>query len=91
MTIMEMGNVRNSREMTMPFYRILSRRGTINSDQKARLVEEIVQLHLRLAGGARALVNVLFEEFAQGDFFVGGKPAPRLVASASIRARLVTS
>src|SRR5215469_5253625 len=70
----------------MPFYRILSQRDTIGSAEKVRLAEEIVQLHLRLAGGTRALVNVLFEEFSPGDLFVGGKPVPRLIASASIRA-----
>ncbi len=69
----------------MPLYRIVSEPGALTPAQKAAIAEGVVELHLRLAGGARAFVNVLFETFAAGDLYVGGKPAPRMLMSASVR------
>ena len=69
----------------MPLYRIMSERGAITSAQKAELAESIVEMHLRLAGGARWLVNVVFEEAATGGVFVAGKPAKRIFIGTSIR------
>ena len=69
----------------MPLYRIMSERGAITSAQRAELAESIVEMHLRLAGGARWLVNVVFEEAANGGVFVGGKPAKRIFIGTSIR------
>ena len=69
----------------MPLYRIMSECGAITPAQKAELAEAIVEMHLRLAGGARWLVNVIFEEAALGGIFVGGKPAKRILIGTSIR------
>ena len=69
----------------MPVYRIMSERGAITPAQKAELAEALVGMHLRLAGGARWLVNVVFEEAAPGGIFVGGKPAKRILIGTSIR------
>ena len=69
----------------MPVYRIMSERGAITPVQKAELAEGLVEMHLRLAGGARWLVNVVFEEVPPGGIFVGGRPAKRILIGTSIR------
>ena len=69
----------------MPVYRIMSERGAITSGQKAELAEGLVEMHLRLAGGARWLVNVVLQEVAPGAIFVGGRPTKRILIGTSIR------
>lgn len=67
----------------MPIYTITSERGTISSEQKHELAEALVEMHLRIAGGARWLVNVVFQEAE--SVFVGGTPAKRLLIATTIR------
>ncbi|UPK29116.1 tautomerase family protein [Bradyrhizobium sp. 195] len=67
----------------MPIYRIMSERGAISSGQKHEIAEALVEMHLRVAGGARWLVNVVFEELE--SVFVGGTPAKRLLIATTIR------
>ena len=67
----------------MPIYRIMSERGAISSEQKHEIAEALVEMHLRVAGGARWLVNVVFEESER--VFVGGTPAKRLLIATTIR------
>ncbi|MDF0518682.1 tautomerase family protein [Bradyrhizobium yuanmingense] len=67
----------------MPIYIITSQRGTISSEQKYELAEALVEMHLRVAGGARWLVNVVFQE--SESIFVGGAPAKRLLIATTIR------
>ena len=69
----------------MPVYRIMSEREAITPGQKAELAEALVEMHLRLAGGARWLVNVVFAEVGPGGVFVGGRPAKRVLIGTSIR------
>ena len=67
----------------MPIYRTMSERGAISSEQKHEIAEALVEMHLRVAGGARWLVNVVFEE--SESVFVGGTPAKRLLIATTIR------
>jgi len=69
----------------MPLYRVLTEQGALSAPQKADIAERIVEMHLRLAGGIRAFVNVLYEEYQPQDAFVGGKPGSPCYLSGSIR------
>lgn len=67
----------------MPIFTITSERGSISSEQKHELAEALVEMHLRVAGGARWLVNVVFQE--SESIFVGGQPGKRLLIATTIR------
>jgi phenylpyruvate tautomerase PptA (4-oxalocrotonate tautomerase family) len=61
----------------------MSERGSISTEQKHQLAEALVEMHLRVAGGVRWLVNVFFEE--SEIMFVGGEPAKRVLIATTIR------
>lgn len=46
----------------------------LSKDQKARLAKLLTSLHSETAGTKPCFVQVLFEETAPGDAFLGGKP-----------------
>lgn len=70
----------------MPFYTIATPPGVTTKAQRDEMAESIVEMHLRLAGGLRQFVNVMFHEYDPTRFYVGGRHETRVMLDASIRA-----
>lgn len=60
----------------MPTYVCLSGVGRLTAAQRAKIADAITTVHSEEALAPRYLVQVLFPEFAPGQGFIGGKPAP---------------
>jgi phenylpyruvate tautomerase PptA (4-oxalocrotonate tautomerase family) len=70
----------------MPLYKIATQEASLSSDAKAALAAEITDFHCRMAGLDKAFVKILFDTFAAGEGFVGGKAAPAVTLTVLIRA-----
>ncbi|HZC10714.1 MAG TPA: tautomerase family protein [Mycobacterium sp.] len=70
----------------MPLYRITTPEGSLSLEAKAALATEITDFHCEMAGLAKAYAKLVFDDFAAGDGFVGGKPAPAVILTVKVRA-----
>jgi phenylpyruvate tautomerase PptA (4-oxalocrotonate tautomerase family) len=70
----------------MPLYRITTPEGLLSVEAKAALAGEITEVHSELAGLDKAYAKLVFDHFAAGDGFVGGKPAPAVILTVKVRA-----
>jgi phenylpyruvate tautomerase PptA (4-oxalocrotonate tautomerase family) len=69
----------------MPLYRITTPEGLLSPEAKAALASEITEFHSGMAGLDVAYTKLVFDSFAPGDGFVGGKAAPAVLLTVKIR------
>jgi phenylpyruvate tautomerase PptA (4-oxalocrotonate tautomerase family) len=70
----------------MPLYRITTPEGSLSREAKAALAAEITDFHCGMAGLDKAYAKLVFDDFAPGDGFVGGQPAPAVILTVKVRA-----
>ena len=58
----------------MPTYTCTAAKGLLNQDQKARIAEAITAAHADITGAPAYFAQVYFQEIAEGDHFIGGRP-----------------
>src|ERR1700722_5888201 len=59
----------------MPLYTVTTQSGELSGAAKARLAEELATFHADYSGVPKAWVQVVFQDYAAGSGFSGGKPA----------------
>ena len=58
----------------MPTYTCTAAKGLLNQDEKARIAAAITAAHADITGAPAYFAQVLFQEIAEGDHFIGGRP-----------------
>ena len=58
----------------MPTYTCTAAKGLLNQGQKARIAEAITAAHADITGAPAYFAQVFFQEIAEGDHFIGGRP-----------------
>ena len=58
----------------MPTYTCTAAKGLLNKGQKARIAEAITAAHADITGAPAYFAQVFFQEIAEGDHFIGGRP-----------------
>jgi phenylpyruvate tautomerase PptA (4-oxalocrotonate tautomerase family) len=59
----------------MPLYMVTTQAGVLNDAAKAKLAEELATFHADYSGVPKSWVQVVFQDYAQGSAFTGGKPS----------------
>ena len=59
----------------MPLYTVTTQSGELSGAAKARLAEELATFHADYSGVPKTWVQVVFQDYAPGSGFSGGKPA----------------
>lgn len=57
----------------MPTYTCIAPAGRLSGEQKARIAAEITRVHHEVTGAATFFAQVIFQDIAAGNYFVGGK------------------
>ena len=58
----------------MPTYICTVLTNRLSPEQKARIASEITRVHNQVTGAATYFAQVIFQEVAVGNYFIGGKP-----------------
>ena len=58
----------------MPTYTCTAAKGLLKQGQNARIAEAITAAHADITGAPAYFAQVLFQEIAEGDHFIGGRP-----------------
>lgn len=58
----------------MPTYIVTAAAGRLSREQKCDLAASITNIHCAATGAAAYFAQVLFNDVAEGNYFVGGKP-----------------
>jgi phenylpyruvate tautomerase PptA (4-oxalocrotonate tautomerase family) len=69
----------------MPLYTLTTQVGVLNAQAKSDLAARLTQLHSEYAGVPPNWVHVVFQEYAVGNGFTAGKPAPTASLTLLIR------
>jgi phenylpyruvate tautomerase PptA (4-oxalocrotonate tautomerase family) len=56
----------------MPTYRCTTPYGLLDAEHKAAIAREITRIHSEVTGAATFFAQVIFDEVASGNYFVGG-------------------
>ena len=63
----------------MPTFECFTAPGKLTVVQKAQIANWCTSVYHEEFGIARFLIQVIFEEFASGDQYIGGQPAPDII------------
>jgi phenylpyruvate tautomerase PptA (4-oxalocrotonate tautomerase family) len=69
----------------MPLYTIMTQAGVLNGEAKASLANKLTAFHSEYSGVPTAWVQIVFQDYAPGSAFAGGKPAATAVLTLLIR------
>ncbi len=58
----------------MPTYTCTAVRGWLRSDQKSRIAAAVTRAHADVTGAPASFAQVIFQDVAPGDHFIGGVP-----------------
>ena len=58
----------------MPTYMVFSPAGQLDDAKKARIAQEVTQVHTEVTGAQGFFAQVVFQDLAPGSWFMGGKP-----------------
>ena len=59
----------------MPLYSVTTQHGVLSDDAKSKLADELATFHADYSGVPKTWVQVVFQDYAAGSGFSGGKPA----------------
>jgi phenylpyruvate tautomerase PptA (4-oxalocrotonate tautomerase family) len=69
----------------MPLYTVTAQAGMLSGEAKARLADELATFHADYSGVPKTWVQVVFQDYAPGGGFTGGKPSTVAALIAQIR------
>ena len=69
----------------MPLYTLVTQKGTLDRQAKARLARQLTSFHSEYAGVPQNWVHVVFQDFQPGDGFTAGEEAPAAALTLLIR------
>jgi phenylpyruvate tautomerase PptA (4-oxalocrotonate tautomerase family) len=69
----------------MPLYTAITQEGTVSSETKAKLAEEITRIHTCVMNVPKNFVRVVFLSYPKGSGFTGGSEAPTAALNCVLR------
>lgn len=69
----------------MPLYALVTQKGTLDREAKARLAKQLTSFHSEYAGVPPNWVHVVFQDYQPGDGFTAGEEAPAAALTLLIR------
>ena len=69
----------------MPLYTAITQDGTISNEDKAKIADEITQIHCLIMRVPKHFVRVIFLSYPKGSGFVGGEEAPTAALNCVLR------
>jgi phenylpyruvate tautomerase PptA (4-oxalocrotonate tautomerase family) len=69
----------------MPLYTVMTQTGVLSGEAKARLAESLTDFHCEYSGVPKIWVHIVFQDYAPGNGFSGGKAAPAAALTLLIR------
>jgi phenylpyruvate tautomerase PptA (4-oxalocrotonate tautomerase family) len=70
----------------MPLYTVITQSGVLNGEAKASLADKLTTFHSEYSGVPKTWVQIVFQDYAPGSGFSGGKPAATSALTLLIRA-----
>ncbi|MBB4261351.1 4-oxalocrotonate tautomerase family protein [Bradyrhizobium sp. CIR3A] len=72
----------------MPTYTVTVLEGTLDSEKKARIAQEVTRVHSEVTGAPSFFAQVIFSEVKAGNYYIAGKPLghPQIYLHGQIRA-----
>jgi phenylpyruvate tautomerase PptA (4-oxalocrotonate tautomerase family) len=69
----------------MPLYTVITQEGTVSSQTKAKIAEEITRIHTSVMKVPKNFVRVVFLSYPKGSGFTGGSEAPTAALNCVLR------
>jgi phenylpyruvate tautomerase PptA (4-oxalocrotonate tautomerase family) len=69
----------------MPLYTAITQEGTVSSETKAKIAEEITRIHTTVMKVPKNFVRVVFLSYPKGSGFTGGSEAPTAALNCVLR------
>lgn len=69
----------------MPLYTAIAQEGTISSETKAKIAEEITRIHSSVMKVPKSFIRVVFLSYPKGSGFTGGSEAPTAALNCVLR------
>jgi phenylpyruvate tautomerase PptA (4-oxalocrotonate tautomerase family) len=69
----------------MPLYTAITQDGTVSSETKAKMAEEITRIHTTVMKVPKSFVRVIFLSYPKGSGFTGGSEAPTAALNCVLR------
>jgi phenylpyruvate tautomerase PptA (4-oxalocrotonate tautomerase family) len=69
----------------MPLYTAITQEGTVSSETKAKIAEEITRIHACVMKVPKNFVRVVFLSYPKGSGFTGGSEAPTAALNCVLR------
>jgi phenylpyruvate tautomerase PptA (4-oxalocrotonate tautomerase family) len=69
----------------MPLYTAITQEGTVSSDTRAKIAEEITRIHTSVMKVPKNFVRVVFLSYPKGSGFTGGSEAPAAALNCVLR------
>jgi phenylpyruvate tautomerase PptA (4-oxalocrotonate tautomerase family) len=69
----------------MPLYNAIIQEGTVSSETKAKIAEEITRIHTAVMKVPKNFVRVVFLSYPKGSGFTGGSEAPTAALNCVLR------
>jgi len=69
----------------MPLYTAITQEGTVSSETKAKIAEEITRIHTCVMKVPKNFVRVVFLSYPNGSGFTGGSEAPTAALNCVLR------
>ena len=69
----------------MPLYTAITQEGTVSSETKAKIAEEITRIHTAVMKVPKNFVRVVFLSYPKGSGFTGGSEAPTAALNCVLR------
>jgi phenylpyruvate tautomerase PptA (4-oxalocrotonate tautomerase family) len=69
----------------MPLYTAITQEGTVSSETRAKIAEEITRIHTAVMKVPRNFVRVVFLSYPKGSGFTGGSEAPTAALNCVLR------
>jgi phenylpyruvate tautomerase PptA (4-oxalocrotonate tautomerase family) len=69
----------------MPLYTAITQEGTVSSETKAKIAEEITRIHTAVMKVPKNFVRVVFLSYPKGSGFTGGSEAPAAALNCVLR------
>ena len=69
----------------MPLYTAITQEGTVSSETRAKIAEEITRIHTSVMKVPKNFVRVVFLSYPKGSGFTGGSEAPTAALNCVLR------
>ncbi len=69
----------------MPLYTVITQKGTVSDETKAKIVGELTRIHVTVMNVPRSFVRVVFLSYAKDSGFAAGVEAPTAALNCVLR------